>query len=133
MRKAVTLTIVLALAAVGCGGNPGPTSGGQLTPAQHSARLALVQTNYTLNDVELAHLCPALYPSDVLTAKGLKHYGYDKQTVSIRQFTPAQIKSAAAARCGAPLPLPQPKKPAAKQPAAPKTTSPTTSTTTTSK
>lgn len=103
--------LAVAMTAVGCGGNPGPASGGEPTPAQKSARIALVKANPGLSDLDLAHLCPRLYPSDLLDKdpksgqlKNLKKYGFEKQTASAR-FTPPQLAAAAAAGCGKPIPI----------------------------
>ncbi|MCX6393436.1 MAG: hypothetical protein NTY57_01075 [Solirubrobacterales bacterium] len=117
MRKPLLLTVVLSTAIIGCGPGPGTTPGGSLTPAQHTARLALITDNAKLNDLELAHLCPAAYPADVLN--DLKKYGYDRQKITVKRFTSVQLTQALAARCGKPVPLDQPaaKKPAVKQPA----------------
>ncbi|CAB4859746.1 MAG: hypothetical protein F2799_00535 [Actinobacteria bacterium] len=117
MRTPIALTVVISAAIVGCGPGPGATPGGSLTPAQHTARLALITDNAKLNDRELAHLCPAAYPADVLD--DLKKYGYDRQKITVKRFTSAQLAQALSARCGKPVPLGQPvaKKPASKQPA----------------
>lgn len=100
----LTPTLLAALAcsvfAVGCGGSPGPTQGGELTPSQRIARISLIKNNQKLNDLELAHLCPGLYPSDVLSNP--KRYGFDKQKSKPTTWTDSQLKAAAAARCGKP-------------------------------
>jgi len=105
MRKLLPLLALLATAAAGCGGNPGPTPGGALTPAQQAARVKLIKTNQGLNDLELAHLCPAIYPKDALDSKRAKHYGYDGKKITIKAFTRVQVALATSARCGTPIPL----------------------------
>ena len=125
------LALIFATALVGCGGSPGPTAGGELTSAQRAARLELIKSNSSLNDVELAHLCPALYPADVLT--NLKHYGFDKQKAKPTNWSPAQLSAAAAARCGTSTPIKAQAKPAKPAPAKPTTPTSTQSATTTSK
>lgn len=123
MRNRFLLTALLVPAfAAGCGGSTGATPGGKLTEAQKTARLALVQDNSKLNDVELIHLCPMLYPSDLQKAaavdtsgkseqakeakKTLSKYRFDTQKIRVKSFTTAQLSSAKAARCGNPIPLP---------------------------
>jgi hypothetical protein len=117
-----TLSVVaLSTALAGCGGSAGPTPGGKLDPAQQAARLALVKGNAGLNDVEMAHLCPALYPKDVQKAVAigsegtsaaaksskdtLKKYRFDTQKVRVKSFTGGQLAQAKAARCGTPIPI----------------------------
>ena len=109
--KKLSPVLVVIAATAGCGGNPGPANGGEPTPAQKSARMALVKANPALNDLELAHLCPRLYPTDLLAKdpktgqlKNLKKYGFDKQTASAK-FTRAQLSAAAGAACGTPIPI----------------------------
>jgi len=110
LRKLSPLLVIVAITA-GCGSDPGPANGGEPTPAQKTARIALVKANPALNDLELAHLCPRLYPNDLFAKdaktgqlKNLKKYGFEKQTASAK-FTPAQLTAAASAGCGAPIPI----------------------------
>ncbi len=92
-----------------------------MTAQQKSARLALVKSNERLNDLEMAHLCPMLYPADVQKAiqvdssgkstaakkakKTLDKYRFATQKVRVKQFTAAQLAGAKAARCGNPIPI----------------------------
>ena len=114
MRRIATTGIISAALLAGCG-NPGPTSGGELTDAQRQARIELVRSNSQLNDLELAHLCPALYPKDIL--KDPKKYRLETKKVKAK-FSKDQLALAAKARCGKPVPTtdaPAPAKPARKQ------------------
>ena len=119
-RSTLTLAGLSAVLA-GCGGTAGSTPGGKLDAGQQAARLALVKSNAGLNDVELTHLCPALYPVDVQKAVAsgsdqksaagksakdtLKKYRFDTQKVRVKAFTADQLAQAKAARCGTPIPL----------------------------
>ncbi len=126
--RPLILLVVAPLAVAGCGGSAGPTPGGALSPEQQSARLKFVAANANLNDLELAHLCPALYPKDVqaaiavdFTAKSaagkkakesLKKYRFESQKVRVKTFSAAQLEQAKAARCGSPIAIPQVAQPA---------------------
>lgn len=89
---------VLAALLAGCGTQPGNLPNGSvstaLTAAQRTARLQLVKENGGLNDRELAKLCPALYPTDLETAKKYKDIR-DKQKLRKTTF-PAEAKRLAA-------------------------------------
>ena len=116
------IAVMSALLIAGCGGSAGPTPGGKLTTQQHAARLALVKGNSALNDLELAHLCPALYPEELQQAaaadpsantaagkkakKTLQKYRFDTQKIRVKAFTRQQLDQAKQARCGAPIALP---------------------------
>lgn len=116
----ILLSVPVALA--GCGGSAGTTPGGALNPEQEAARLKLVEANNGLNDVELAHLCPMLYPKDVQAAvavdftgntaaqkkakDALKKYRFETQKVRIKKFSAAQLAQAKLANCGATIPFP---------------------------
>jgi len=117
-----TLSVAaLSFALAVCGATAGPTPGGKLDPAQQAARIALVKGNSSLNDVELAHLCPALYPEDIQKAivagtegntaaakaakDTLKKYRFETQKLRIKSFTSAQLAQAKSARCGMPIPF----------------------------
>ena len=100
-KKLIPITIA-ALAVTGCGSSPSATPGGEPSPAQRTARIALIRDNPKLNDLDLAHLCPALYPADVL--KDPKKYSLNKLKATAK-FTPAQLTQAAAAGCGTAVPL----------------------------
>jgi hypothetical protein len=131
MPKISMLIAVMSVALItGCGGSAGPTPGGKLTTQQHAARLALVKSNSGLNDLELTHLCPALYPAELQQAaaadsgantvdgkkakKTLQKYRFDSQKIRVKAFTKQQLDQAKLARCGAPIPLPAPSAPAKK-------------------
>lgn len=100
MRRIAPTGLIAAAALVGCG-NPGPTPGGEPNASQRQARIELIRANAQLTDLELAHLCPALYPKDVL--KDPKKYRFEKQKVKAT-FSPEQLALAAKARCGKPAP-----------------------------
>ncbi len=118
------LTLLAPAVLVGCGGSTGATPGGALTPQEKAARLALVKANNKLNDLEMVHLCPMLYPADLQKAilvdstgksaaskdakKTLDKYRFSTQKVRVKQFTAEQLASAKAARCGNPIPITQP-------------------------
>ncbi|MCX6390842.1 MAG: hypothetical protein NT122_09490 [Solirubrobacterales bacterium] len=120
--KAISV-LALALAIAGCGSDAGPTRGGQLSDAQRHARVQLVKDNPALNDLQLAYLCPALYPTDLHS--DVKKYKLEKQKATPVKWSSAQLALAANGRCGKPIPFP----PAAK-PAKAASTASTTSTTT---
>lgn len=103
MRAFIPVLTLLVLALAGCGSDSGPTAGGPLTGAQQAARVALIKANDALNDLELAHLCPALYPQDVIADP--KKYSFDKQKAKPISWTKAQIAQAQAARCGKQVPF----------------------------
>ena len=71
----------------------------------------MIRDNPKLNDLDLAHLCPALYPADAL--KDQKKYSFNKLKAT-EKFTPAQLTQAEAAGCGTPVPLTAPTGPAKK-------------------
>jgi len=121
-KISMLIAVMSALLIAGCGGSAGPTPGGKLTTQQHAARLALVKSNSGLNDLELAHLCPALYPEELQRAaaadpaantaagkkakKTLQKYRFDSQKIRVKAFTKQQLDQAKQARCGAPIALP---------------------------
>jgi hypothetical protein len=100
-KKLISIAVT-AFAVTACGSSPSPTPGGEPSAAQRTARIALIRDNPKLNDLDLAHLCPALYPADVL--KNPKKYSLDKLKATAK-FTPAQLAQATAAGCGSPVPL----------------------------
>jgi hypothetical protein len=105
MRTKAILITAASVLLVGCGAEPGPTPGGEPSPAQRSARIELVKSHPDLNDLELAHLCPALYPSDVL--KDPKKYQLDRLKATA-SFSSADLAQAAAAGCGKSVPIAKP-------------------------
>lgn len=105
MRNRLVPLLSLTLLATGCGTEAGPTRGGEPTDAQRAARIELIRSNSEMNDLELAHLCPALYPADVL--KDPKKYGFDKQKAKLEPSA-ADLSLAAKADCGAPVPIATP-------------------------
>lgn len=102
MRRLTATLVLVAAVASGCGPDPGPTKGGEPSAAEKEARLQLVRANSDMNDLELAHLCPALYPADIL--KDPKKYGFDKQEAS-KQPSRQDLQLAARAGCGKPVPI----------------------------
>jgi hypothetical protein len=82
--------LVLALAASGCGG----TAAGP-----QARRKTFLQSKdiQSLNDQELAKVCPSLYPSDYLDKNRAKHYHY---TVAKKPFTPTANQVAEAKQAG---------------------------------
>lgn len=66
-RRFVPLAALLAALVVG-GCAYGTAA--RLTPAQESARIALIEDHGSYSDRDLARLCPGLYPRDFLTNKG---------------------------------------------------------------
>jgi hypothetical protein len=89
----------LAICIAGCGGSVGATPGGEPTAAVQAARLQLIRTHSKLNDLELATLCPALYPSDAIS--NAKKYSFDKQKVKDKP-TASDLAEAAKSDCSAP-------------------------------
>jgi hypothetical protein len=111
MVKRLLPLAITAAAIAGCGSAPSATPGGEPTAAQRIARIALIRDNPKLNDLELAHLCPALYPADVL--KNTKKYSVDKLKIKAK-FSGSQLAQARSAGCGSAVPLPATTPPAKK-------------------
>lgn len=113
-RILIPFLIAGSAAISGCGTEPGPTPGGEPSATQRAARIELIRTNSAMNDLELAHLCPAIYPADVL--KDPKKYGFSNQKAK-KSGTAASVALAAKAGCGKPVPVatgkqsPKPKQP----------------------
>ena len=113
MRLRPLLVIPAALAVAGCGSQPGPTPGVEPTAAQKTARIELIRSNPNLNDLELAHLCPAMYPATLFQGtqaeqkKAREKYRLDRLDAKAT-FTASDLKQAAAAACGKPVPIVQP-------------------------
>lgn len=102
VQRTFTLPLVAAALMVGCGPDPSPTKGGEPTAAEKQARVELVRANSGMNDLELAHLCPALYPADVL--KDPKKYGFDNAKATTKASA-ASLALAEKAGCGNPVPI----------------------------
>jgi hypothetical protein len=84
---ALTLLLVLSLAAAGCGGTPN---------GEQAKRALFIKQEKKLNDDEMARLCPSLFPADFLTEH--KKYGYTV-TKKPKKPSPADLKNAQAAGC----------------------------------
>jgi hypothetical protein len=104
------LIIPAALVVAGCGSQPGPTPGGEPTAAQKTARIELVKAKPDLNELELAHLCPAMYPAELFKGteaeqkKAREKYQMGRLKAEAT-FTSADLKQAATAACGKPVPI----------------------------
>ncbi|MEI6448283.1 MAG: hypothetical protein WCO96_10470 [Actinomycetes bacterium] len=113
MRLRPLLILPAALVVAGCGSQPGPTPGGEPTAAQKTARIELVKANPDLNELELAHLCPAMYPAELFKGtEAQQKKARDKYQMGRLKaeatFTAADLKQAAAAGCGKPVPIAKP-------------------------
>lgn len=113
MRLRPLLILPTALVVTACGSQPGPTPGGEPTAAQKAARIELVKANPDLNELELAHLCPAMYPAELFKGtEAEQKKARDKYQMGRLKaeatFTPADLRQAAAAACGKPVPIQKP-------------------------
>src|SRR5690242_23670 len=70
-----------------------------ITPAQHSARIALIKAHDDYSDRDLARLCPGLYPRDFLTNESDWPAGEARSgDMSAKQIAAARTRQAAQLR-----------------------------------
>jgi hypothetical protein len=97
-RFAPLAALLAALFVAGCAYG----TAADITPAQHSARVAFVKAHDGYSDRDLARLCPGLYPRDFLTNKSDWPAGEARSgDLSSRAIAAARARQAAQIRAAA--------------------------------